>query len=246
MKAVCKMVFIKTKLFVREIEGFFFTIFFPIIMLLIFGSIYGNKPSDYFGGFGFVDVSVPAYIGMIIAITGLMSIPISIASDRERGILKRFRILPGGSMIAMVSWIIFYYLITTIGTAGLIITGKLLYGLRFTGNTLIIFLLYSLSTVAFLSIGFLLASLMRSARSANAIGMSLLFPMMFFSGAIIPMRSLPASIKHISVYLPLTYVVDIMQKGWFGGALHSYRIDLFVLSGIVVFSFLIAKLTFRW
>ncbi|NIA23615.1 MAG: ABC transporter permease [Proteobacteria bacterium] len=246
MKTVSKMVVINTKLFVREFEGFFFTMIFPIIMLLIFGSIYGNKASDYFGGFGFVDVSVPAYIGIIIAITGLMSIPISIASDRERGILRRYRTLPGGATKVMISWVLFYYLVTTVGTAGLIVTGKLLYGLRFTGNALLVFFLYSLSTIAFLSIGFLLASFMRSARSANAIGMSLLFPMMFFSGAIIPMQNLPLSIKQISVYLPLTYVVDIMQKGWFGGSMSQYGTDLLVLSGIIVVSFLIVRFKFRW
>ncbi len=246
MNSVYIMVVIRTKLFVREFEGFFFTIVFPVIMLLIFGSIYGNKVSDYFNGFGFIDVSVPAYIGMIIAITGLMSVPISIASDKERGVLKRLRATVKSPLGIMLSWIVFYYLITTIGTIGLIFFGKIIYGLRFTGNILVIFLLYTLSTFSFLSIGFLLASFMRSSRSANAIGMSLLFPMMFFSGAIIPMQSLPTTIKNISAYLPLTYVVDIMQKGWFGASVSAYRTDIIVLTAISLVSIIIVKFRFNW
>ena len=246
MNSVYKMLVVRTKLFVREFEGFFFTIIFPVIMLLIFGSIYGNKVSGYYDGFGFVDVSVPAYIGMIIAITGLMSIPISIASDKERGILKRFKATPSGSAKLIVSWIVFYYLITTVGTMGLIICGKVFYGLRFDGNIFVVFGFYTLSTISFLLIGFLLASFMRSSRSSNAIGMSLLFPMMFFSGAVIPMQSLPANIREISRFLPLTYVVDLMQKSWFGASASAYGTDILVLVMISVLSMVFVKFALKW
>ena len=45
----------------------------------VFGSIYGNEPSAFFGGRGSVDVSVPRYMAMIIASVGMLSIAISMA-----------------------------------------------------------------------------------------------------------------------------------------------------------------------
>ena len=63
-------------------------------MLLIFGGIYGNEPQALTGGLGTVDLMIPAYICMIVAVTGLMSLPLTIASYREQKILKRFMATP--------------------------------------------------------------------------------------------------------------------------------------------------------
>ena len=71
MKNLMKMTFMESKLFLREPVGAFFTLIFPLMMLFLFGSIYGNEPSAFFNGYGQVDISVPAYTAMIIATTGL-------------------------------------------------------------------------------------------------------------------------------------------------------------------------------
>ncbi len=55
----------------------FFTLAFPLMMLFLFGSIYGNTPSPFFGGYGSVDISVPAYSAMIIATSGLIGLTIA-------------------------------------------------------------------------------------------------------------------------------------------------------------------------
>lgn len=60
------------KLQMRNFLAIFFALVFPPVMLLIFGGIYGNEPQALTGGLGTVDLMIPAYICMIVAVTGLM------------------------------------------------------------------------------------------------------------------------------------------------------------------------------
>ena len=62
-------------LFLRDFFGFFFTLVFPAIMLILFGSIYGNTPMYPGSSLGSMDISVPAYAVMVIGVTGLMAFP---------------------------------------------------------------------------------------------------------------------------------------------------------------------------
>lgn len=84
MRGLYKLTWVEFKLFLREPTAAFFTLAFPLMMLFLFGSIYGNKPSSFFGGYGAVDVSVPAYTAMIIDSSGLLSLGIAIAQSRSR------------------------------------------------------------------------------------------------------------------------------------------------------------------
>lgn len=83
MKKLLTVFRIEALLFLRDFYGFFFTFVFPLLMLLLYGSIYGNEPSAYFGGRGTMDVSVPAYSAMIIGVTGLMAFPLTLAGYKE-------------------------------------------------------------------------------------------------------------------------------------------------------------------
>jgi ABC-2 type transport system permease protein len=88
MRGFWKLTLMETKLFLREPMAAFFTLAFPLMMLFLFGSIYGNKPTPFFGGYGSVDVSVPAYTAVIIATSGLLFLTIAMASYREHGSLQ--------------------------------------------------------------------------------------------------------------------------------------------------------------
>ena len=79
MKRLWKITAMEWRLINREFITLFFALIFPVLMLLLFGTIYGNQPSEFMGGFGTVDVSTPGYINMIIAVTGLMSFPLTLA-----------------------------------------------------------------------------------------------------------------------------------------------------------------------
>ncbi|MCK7491058.1 MAG: ABC transporter ATP-binding protein [Comamonadaceae bacterium] len=75
MKALLKLTWTEARLFLREPQAFFFTLFLPLVLLFVYGGIYGNAPKLIYGGFGTVDVSVPAYTALIIATSGLILDP---------------------------------------------------------------------------------------------------------------------------------------------------------------------------
>lgn len=246
MKSLLKMTWMETKLFLREPVGAFFTLVFPLMMLFLFGSIYGNKPTPMFGWRGTVDISVPAYTAMIIATGGLMSVPITMAAYREKGILRRLRTTPVRPLTVVIAQVIVVFVMTTLGMALLIAAGKLVYQMRFEGKVLSAFAGFTLSSLSFFALGFVLAGLIPTARTAQVVGMVLLYPMIFLSGAAIPRELLPEAVNEISNFLPLTYVVKLLRGLWVGEGWSQHWLDVGVLAGILLVGVLLSAKTFRW
>lgn len=246
MKSLLKMTWMEAKLFLREPVGAFFTLVFPLMMLLLFGSIYGNEPTSMFGGYGTIDISVPAYTAMIVATTGLMGLTITMAAYRENGILRRLRTTPVSPLAILAAQVIVLFLMTSLGMVLLIIAGKLIYHMRFEGNALNVLVGFTLSSLSFFAIGFVLAGLMPTARTAQVVGMVLLYPMLFLSGAGFPRELLPETIKKVSTFLPLTYVVNLLRGLWIGEAWGGHYLDVAVLTGILILGVVTATFIFRW
>lgn len=246
MKSLLKMTWMETKLFMREPVGAFFTLVFPLMMLFLFGSIYGNDPSPLFNGLGTIDVSVPAYTAMIIATTGLVGLSITVAAYRENGVLRRLRTTPISPLVILVVQVIVLFLMTTFGMLLLIIAGKLVYNMHFDGNAFSVLVGFVLSSLSFFALGFILAGLMPTARTAQVVSMVLLYPMLFLSGAGFPRELLPETIKNFSTYLPLTHVVTLLRGLWIGEAWSQHTTEVLVLSTLLVVGVLISTKTFRW
>ena len=246
MKSLLKMTWMEAKLFLREPVGAFFTLAFPLMMLFLFGSIYGNKPAAMFGGYGTIDISVPAYTAMIIATTGLLGLTFTMAAYRENGVLRRLRTTPMRPLVILAAQVIVLLLMTTFGMILLIIAGKLVYHMRFEGNVLSVLAGFMLCSLSFFAIGFVLAGLMPTARTAQVVGMVLLYPMLFLSGAGFPRELLPEAIKKVSTFLPLTYVVNLLRGLWIGETWGVHLLDASVLAGILILGVVISAFTFRW
>jgi ABC-2 type transport system permease protein len=246
MSGFWKLAWIELKLYLREPIGTFFTLAFPIMLLVLFGSIYGNKPNPFFGGLGFVDASVPAYTAIIIGTTGLMSLAISVASQREQGVLRRYKATPLRPLAYLGAQVIILYLMTAGGMMLLVLTGKIFYHLRFAGNVFNVAAGFTLSCAAFFALGFVLAGLMPTARSAQVTAMILFYPMMFLSGAAIPREVLPAGVRSMAKFLPMTPVVDLLRGLWSGGGWTGHGGDVLFLAGTTIVFTLIAVRTFRW
>jgi ABC-2 type transport system permease protein len=246
MKSLLKMTWMEAKLFMREPLGMFFTLGFPLMMLFLFGSIYGNAPSRMFAGRGTIDISVPAYTAMIIGTTGLMSTTITLATYRENGVLRRLRTTPVSPLTVLGAQVIVLFLMTALGMVLLVVAGKLVYQMRFEGNPLSVLAGFTLSSLSFFAIGLVLAGLMPTARTAQVVGMVLLYPMLFLSGAGFPRELLPEAIKQVSTFLPLTYVVDLLRGLWIGETWGQHLTAALVLAALLVAGVLLSIRVFRW
>ena len=246
MRGLGKLIKTQMKLYLREPAATFFTMAFAPMLLLLFGAIYGNKPSPFFGGRGMVDVSVPSYIALIIVSVGFMGIPIATASSREAGVLRRYRVTPLRPSAYIIAMITSYYVMTAIGVLALVVIGKAVYGMKFEGNIVSVWAGFSLSSLAFFALGYLIASAAPTARSAQAIGMVAAFPMMFLSGSAIPLEVLPQSIRRISSLIPLTHVVTLMRGLWTGVGWTHHLTEAAVLGGSLVVGMVLSARLFRW
>ena len=246
MKGFWKLAGMEALLYLREPMASFFTLIFPLLLLFLFGSIYGNAPNPFFGGRGTVDFSTPAYMAIIIGSTALMSIPIGVSTYRERGILRRFRATPLEPSAVIGAEVSVHLVMTLLGAALLVSAGRLVYGLHFGGNAALFFLALVLSTLSFFAIGFLVASLAPNARVANVVGMVLYFPNLFLSGATFPTEMFPSTIKAIGKFVPMTHIVRLLQGLWFGEPLGKHLIEIVVLGGLLVVGAVVSALTFRW
>lgn len=246
MKGLFKLSLVEFKLFTREFFAAFFTLVFPVMLLVFFGMIYGNEKTDFFKGAGFVDIAVPSYTAMIIASSGLISITTIIASYREKGILRRLHATPLRPQTILSAHVFVIFIMTTLGMVLLIIAGKLIYNMQFEGNLFSVTAGFTLSSMSFFSMGFLIAGLIPTARTAQATAMVLFYPMIFLSGATIPLEVLPENIQNFATILPLKHVVILLRGLWFGNNWGQYLLEVSVLTGILLIAIPISAKTFRW
>jgi len=237
---------IKTKLFFREYAAVFFTLIFCPMMLIIFGGVYGNDPTPLFGNLGTVDISIPAFTGLVIAGAGLISLPISIAASREKGELRRFKMTPISPMTYLLMDVLVYFALCVVGIMIMVLIGYFMFDSTFKGNIFYTLLALLLSALSIFAMGLFISAISKTARAAQALGMFIGFPMMFLSGSGMPVELLPDSILKVSKYFPLYYATKLMRGVWEGGGLSAYTDEMLVLAGVAVLFMGLTFLFFKW
>jgi ABC-2 type transport system permease protein len=246
MKGWGQLVLTNLKLYMREPIATFFTLVFPLMLVVLFGAMYGNDPTPMFGGYGSMDISMPAYTALILGTVGFLSVPITICGYRESGVLRRFRATPMQPFTYILADVVANLLITLLSMVGLVLVGWLLYHVRFEGRVVEVIAAVIWGGLAMFAIGYLIGSLASGARTAQVIGMVIFYPMMFLSGASIPLEVMPETIRRIADFLPLTYVVNLLRGLWFGDAWRAHLLETAVLGGVLVVCTALAARFFRW
>jgi ABC-2 type transport system permease protein len=246
MRGLGYLLLINFKLFLREPIGTFFTLAFPSLLIVLFGSMYGNNPEEIFGGYGSMDISMPGYTALILGTVGFLSVPIALSGYRESGVLRRYRASALRPLTYIIADVLANLCTTLLGMVILVLVGWLLYRVRFEGNVIQLIAGVILSGLSMFSAGYLIASIAHNARTAQIVGMVIFYPMMFLSGAGMPLEILPDTIKRVSNYLPLTYVVKLLRALWFGESWADHLLETGVLVGVLVICTAIAARFFRW
>jgi ABC-2 type transport system permease protein len=245
MQALWKMTWVETKLFLREPTGLFFTLLFPVMVLLLFTAIFGNSQIPGNQGLRMIDVMAPSYTGMVIGTAALLGLPITLAGYRQQGTLRRLRATSLHPSVILVAHVLVNLLVTTVGILLLLLTARIFYDLRPPEAPLSVALAFLVASLSFFALGFVLAGVLPTARTAQIVGQVVFFPMFFLSGAAgIQPQMFPDALRCISDLLPLTYVVELVQKLWIAGEWDTKA--LVVLVCVAVASVLVSAATFRW
>lgn len=234
MKKLLAALKMESRLFLRDFYGSFFTFVFPLLMLLLYGGIYGNQPSTYFNGMGAMDVSVPAYCVMIIGVTGLMAFPLTLAGYKENQIYKRFDATPAGKGTIILAQVLVNFLMTLAGFALLLLAGRLIYNIRIVGGFFPIMGALLLCIASIFSLGFFFTAIAPNIKISSLLCYISYFVMIFLSGATMPRTMFPQALKKISDFLPMTYAVNLLQGSFRGENISAHTTDLLVLSALLV------------
>ncbi len=244
MKALIKLTHSELKLQMREPVAVFFTLAFPVMLLILFGAIFGNEADEALSGYGQMDLSLPGYIGMIIGTIGMLGIPVSLANYRDLGILRRLRATPVQSGAVLWSHVVTQVVIAFVGIVLLFVMGSLFYDLRAPDGNIMIIPAIVIGAFSFFAVGFVLAGVMPTARTAQVVGMAIFYPMLFLSGAAMPRFIMPELVQDISLLLPLTHVVILIEDLWLYGTWNLISLTVVVM--MLVLGLIVSRYTFRW
>ena len=232
------------RLLLREPSAFFFTLIFPILLLLVFGGIFGNDPADGFDNVGPMDRSVPAYCVLIIGTLAIFNIPIQLASYRENGVLRRLQATPIRAWMIFGAQLAVGFAVTALGTLLMLLIGVLVFDLNLPERPFATALALVMGVIGFASAGFVIAALCRTSRQVQLVANVLYFPQLFLSGASLPRNLFPDWLERISEWLPLTQLTLLVQGLWVGD---GWRLSAIIyLVAMTAIGLALSIRLFRW
>jgi ABC-2 type transport system permease protein len=249
MRGLLKLTWLEIKIFLREPLGAFGTVAMPVVTFVVLGRIAGRGLSSATPGSAgnkLVSVSFPVFSTVLIAISAVLSLVTIISIYREGGILKRLRATPLRPLTILTAHVLVKLLLTATTLALMVLVGKRYYPVGVDAPLAKFTLALLVSTLSILSLGFLISSIVPTARFAQPLGAIILYPMIAVSGLFVPVSALPAGIQGLARILPITYAVSLLQGIWMNEAWSAHISDIAALAAaFVVFTAISAKV-FRW
>jgi len=197
------------RIFWRTPISAFFTIFFPLLIFVVFSLVFGNERIDYLG------ITTAQFYAPSLAVYSAvsatyMNISISTAYQRDEGILKRVRGTPLPSWIYFGGKIVASIVIALIGSLIMIGAGIVLFGLQVYPETIpILIVVFFFGVATFAALGLLVAAVAPSGQAATAIANGTLLPLAFVSGVfIIPSTEMPTWLNAVANFFPLKHFVE--------------------------------------
>jgi ABC-2 type transport system permease protein len=247
LRGLWKLTWIEIKVFMREPLGAIGSIVIPVLVFVVVGRVLGRKygstpPSSS----SFITAGLPVLASLLIAVSAVLSLVTIISIYREGGILKRLRATPLRPQTILTAHVIVKLLLTAATLLLMVLAGKRYYPVGVHPPLFSFTIALLISTCSILSIGFLIASIVPTARFAQPIGAFIMYPMFAFSGLFAPVASFPPVLRAVSRALPLTYAVRLLQGIWNRDPWSAHLGDVAALTfGFILCTALSAKV-FRW
>src|ERR1022692_2643082 len=226
-----KLTWIEIKIFLREPLGAIGTIMVPVVVFLVVGRAVGHGLTPQAPGTNsFVLVGLPVLASLLIAVSAVLSLVTIISIYREGGILKRLRATPLRPQTILIAHVIVKLILTAATLALMVLAGRRYYPVGVHAPLFSFTIALLISTWSILSIGFLIASIVPTARFAQPIGAAILYPMFAVSGLFVPIASLPPLLQAVARISPLTYAVRLLQGIWNGDPWSAHMSDVGALA----------------
>jgi ABC-2 type transport system permease protein len=247
LRGLWRLTWLEIKIFVREPLGVIGTVFIPVLIFVVLGRLLGPRArAGIPDAPRFLSADLAIFVSVLIAASAVLSLVAVVAIYREGGILKRLRATPLRPHTILAAQVMVKLLSTAVTLALMILAGRRYYPVDADVPIVSFMLALLLSTLSIVSIGFVIASVVPTARFAQPIGTLIIYPMMAFSGLFVPIESLPPSAQTIARMLPFTPAVSLLRGIWHGEGWYRHAGDAAALALMFVIFTAVSSKVFRW
>ena len=201
-RGLWKLTWLEVKIFVREPMGFIGSVAIPVVLFVVLARVFGTRVaavSRAAPGFGQM---LPAFAAIFMAMGAIVSLVTIISIYREGGILRRLRATPLRPQTILAAHVIVKLLLTAVTLVALGLVGRRVYPVGADVPLLSFGVAVIFATWSVLSIGFVIASIVPTARFAQPLAALILYPMIAVSGLFFPVAILPAPLALVAKVLP--------------------------------------------
>jgi ABC-2 type transport system permease protein len=248
LRGLGQLTWIEIKIFLREPLGAIGTIVVPVIIFVVLGKATAGVKvppsatmSSLLGPGG-----IPTLVSMLITISAVLSLANIIAIYREGGILKRLRATPLRPWTILTAHVLVKLLLTALTMTAMVLAGKRYFSIGPAVPLLSFTIALLIATLSILSIGFIVASIIPTARFAQPIGAIIFYPLLGLSGLFVPLAALPPTFRTIAQMLPLSHSASLLQGIWNGDTWSAHTGDLLALAAVFVVCIALSARVFRW
>ena len=240
MRNFASLTRMRIQLALRNKMFFFFSVIFPVGMFFVYSGIFAKShPRD-----------VRFFLGPVIALNVMGSfwgLSAMLVMFREQGILRRFHVSTVTATDMLASSILANYVLTLPTVLIELLFARLIFHVDTFGDPLALLVLVTVGTVSFASLGLVVASITNTMQETQVLNQLIWLPLIFLSGATLPIGYLPKSAQNISVFLPATYLVSGLQNAIFSSfSVRRILVQLVSLAVWATLSFFVATQLFRW
>ena len=246
MNKFMTMLKIELKQSLRGIDMIIFAICMPVVVIVLLGLIYGNKPAFEGAQYSFLAQSFPAVSTIAICAGGLMGLPLVVSEYRNRKILKRFKVTPVSPALILIVQVTIYSLYSLISLALVYGISALFFGFTMTGSGWLFLISYFFVMISMFSIGMMVGGIAKDSKTAGVIASVLYFPMLIFSGATLPYEVMPDALRKAVDFLPLTQGIKLLKAAATGADLDNQLIPFLSMAVITLVCSGISIKCFKW
>jgi ABC-2 type transport system permease protein len=246
MTTLLRQTAIETRMFLRRKDELLWTLAFPIMFMVLFGLIYGDTT---WPGLNMrsVDFLLPGIIVMGAMVTGIMRTSLGFVQEREKGIYRRLAVTPLKRQTLIGSHLLQHYIVIIVQTALLMAVGVMAFNIQVSGNPVLFWLVLSVGSLCFMSIGFAITGLIKAARSAMPLTQMTYFILMFLGGIFFPNSMLPGALEGIANALPSAQMSEALRMVFYQGAgFGDIWQNLAIMAAWIAAALALSVKVFRW
>lgn len=246
MKTFSTMLKTELKLSLRGMDMFIFALCMPVVMVIILGIIYGNKPAFDGAQYTFLEQSFGAVSTIAICAGGVMGLPLVISDYRNKKILKRFKVTPISPALILMVQVTIYMLYSIVSLILVYAVAALFFQFHFAGSMLQFLGAYFLVMLSMFSIGMMVGGVSPDMKTASVIASILYFPMLIFSGATLPYEVMPSALQKAANFLPLTQGIKLLKAASLGLSTKNVMFSIIVITVLSAVCIIISIGFFKW